>query len=153
MNNTDSKRSVDKPSGTILPENYKKAPIRVVTPCETPKPSGITINAMEVFMKDKDHTIGSLEAFLHDVWEGESEFEEVLNIMGYNELKYVVDRAKLFEATIKSYTTVVNGMVKDAEEIKSLLIDANKAYTENEDFKVNLNINKALVVLEEIDSE
>jgi len=83
-----NKRSVDKPIMTILPKE---------------KPSGITINAMDVFMKDKDHTIGSLDAFLHDVWEGESEFEEVLNIMGYNELRYVVDRAKLFEATIKSF--------------------------------------------------
>lgn len=97
-----------------------------------------------------ENTLGALEGFLHDVWEGESEFEELFNIMGYNELKYVVDRAKLFEATINSYERVVDGMVKDAEQIKSLLLDANKAYTENEDFKVNLNINKALAILEEI---
>jgi len=78
-----------------------KAPIRVVTPCLTPTPNGM--DETKVMKEDNKHTIGSLEAFLHDVWEGESEFEEVFNIMGYNELKYVVDRAKLFEATIKSY--------------------------------------------------
>ena len=43
---------------------------------------------------DNKYTLGALEGFLHDVWIGESEFEEVLNIMGYNELKYLVELAK-----------------------------------------------------------
>jgi len=103
-----NKRSVDKPIMTILPKE---------------KPSGITINAMDVFMKDKDHTIGSLDAFLHDVWEGESEFEEVLNIMGYNELRYVVDRAKLFEVAIKSQSRIIEDFISDMEDIKERLIE------------------------------
>jgi hypothetical protein len=59
------------------------------------------------------HTLGAIEAFLHDVWEGESQFEEILNIIGYNELNFLVDEIN----RLKTENNWIYGSLNQIENI------------------------------------
>ena len=43
---------------------------------------------------ENKHTLGALEGFLHDVREGESELIDLFNIIGENELRYIIKNGK-----------------------------------------------------------
>lgn len=45
-------------------------------------------------MKKQNNTVGAVEAFLHDMEQGECEYSEIFNVMGVNELTYLVKMAK-----------------------------------------------------------
>lgn len=49
---------------------------------------------------ENKHVLGALEGFLHDVREGEMELHEIFNIMGENELRYLLKMAKIGEITL-----------------------------------------------------
>ena len=51
---------------------------------------------------ENKHTVGALEAFLHDVREGESELIDLFNIIGENELRYLLKMAKIGEDSFMS---------------------------------------------------
>ena len=72
---------------------------------------------------ENKHTVGALEAFLHDVREGESEFyNELFSIMGENELRYLVEMAKLGEKTKSHFTPKVITEIENGRETKSVTI-------------------------------
>lgn len=74
----------------------------------------------------EDKTISTLDAFLHDVAEGESELTELFNVVGYNELKLMVDRAKAFATVMESYARVTTNMDKEYLEVKKELDELKK---------------------------
>ena len=49
---------------------------------------------------ENKHTVGALEAFLHDVREGESSLDEFFNFFGENELRYLSKVAKIGEIAL-----------------------------------------------------
>jgi hypothetical protein len=51
---------------------------------------------------ENKYVLGALEAFLHDVREGEMELHELFNIMGENELRYLLKMAKIGEDSFMS---------------------------------------------------
>lgn len=77
---------------------------------------------------ENKHTVGALEAFLHDVREGEMELDELFNIMGENELRYLLKMAKIGEDSLMSneefhnrMNAINERMEKRTQESKELL--------------------------------
>lgn len=85
--------------------------------------------------------VNVIESFLHDVDQGEVEFEELNNVMGYNELKQLVNLAK--QATglqvgsvvriVQTLDTPINGKLPDSilgESVKIIKLVEDEVWVE-----------------------
>ena len=68
---------------------------------------------------ENKHTLGALEGFLHDVREGEVELNELFNVIGENELRYLLKMAKIGQDALMSdedWFARMNGVTERMEK-------------------------------------
>ncbi|MEB6550163.1 hypothetical protein MXL46_13795 [Heyndrickxia sporothermodurans] len=80
----------------------------------------------------------------------EEEHEKFVNTT-YEVIKKEEEKVKKLNRLIETKARISNGMLDDAMDIKRLLLKANEAYTNNMDFEANLNIRKALDIVDHIE--
>lgn len=84
-------------------------------------------------MDNEEQIVNVLESFLHDVMEEESTLDEIINVLGYNELKVLLKLAKkglsdpIPLPTIKQGDKVRHRIHKGKGEVKEMFNDSKKA--------------------------